>query len=172
MRYLWYSTSSNNTSQPLSWQTRGLWREIMSWEVHDMLFKSLWLDLKTDGSPRKETISEPLHSEYFLSPEQIFMKRESCFCLQSRFWLWCTAGSRFVPQTWSSEITMMSPFSTDLLPLHRGALLALWCLLLPHLSPIWVAVAAKTKSAGDFIATELLKVLQGSMRLGDQVRRH
>lgn len=31
---------------------------------------------------------------------------------------------------------------------------------------MWVAIAAKTKSAGDFIATELLKVLQGSMRLG------
>lgn len=44
-------------------------------------------------------------------------------------------GSRFVLQTWSSEITMMSPFSTDLLPLHRGALLALWCLhlILPYM---------------------------------------
>lgn len=31
---------------------------------------------------------------------------------------------------------------------------------------MWVAIAAKTKSAGDFTATELLKVLQGSVRLG------
>ena len=31
---------------------------------------------------------------------------------------------------------------------------------------MWVAISAKTKSAVDFTATELLKVLRGSMRLG------
>lgn len=47
---------------------------------------------KSDRSPRKGTISEPSHLEYFWTPEQIFMRRESCFCLQSRFWLSCPAG--------------------------------------------------------------------------------
>lgn len=63
------------------------------------------------------------------------MGRESCFCLESRFWLCYTAGKSLVLQTWSPGIAMMSPLSTDRPPLHRGAPLALWCfvLILPYM---------------------------------------
>lgn len=105
----------------------------MSWGTVTSHLKFV-IGWKIDGSPRKETISEPLHSEYFLSSRaDIYEKRVVLSQLSSDSDV--PQGSRFVLQTWSSEITMMSPFSTDLLPLHRGALLALWCLhlILPYM---------------------------------------
>lgn len=65
----------------------------MSWEVHDTLLKSLWLDLENQmGLQGKRPFLSHCTQNIFWALEQIFMKRESCFCLQSRFWLWCTAG--------------------------------------------------------------------------------
>lgn len=72
----WRALKRNN-------ELRGSWRAIKKFVIGFG---------KSDGSPRKETISELLHFEYFWAPEQIFMGRESCFCLKSRFWLWCTVG--------------------------------------------------------------------------------
>lgn len=124
--YLWCSTSSNNTSQALSWQTGGLWREIMSWEVHDVLLKSLWLDLENQmGLQGKRPFLSCCTSNSFKPQSRYLWEGRVVFVSNPGFDSDVRQGSHFALQTWSPGIAMMSPFSTDLLPLHRGALLAL-----------------------------------------------
>lgn len=148
--YLWRSTSSGDTSQAVRWRTGELWRKIMSWEVHDTLLRSLWLDLGNQMDLQgKGTISEPLHLGYFWAPEQLFMRRKSCFCLKSKFWLMCSEEAAFHSRPEVPGISMMSPFSTDLpLTAQRHAIsFVLFELNSPTCS---LAIPAKTKSAGNF----------------------
>lgn len=125
--YLWCGTSSNNTSQALSWQTGGLWREIMSWEVHDVLLKSLWLDLENQmGLQGKRPFLSYCTSNTFEPQSRYLWEGRVVFVSHPGLDSWCTAGKPLCTadlKSWNShDVTF---FSTDLLPLLRGAFLAL-----------------------------------------------
>lgn len=100
-----------STSLAAHWRAGELWRKRMRWEVHDMLLRSLWLDSGNQTDLQgKGTISEPLCLEYFWVPEQLFMWRRSCFCLQSRFWLTCSEEAALHSRPEVPGISMTSPF--------------------------------------------------------------
>lgn len=163
--YLWSSTSSNNTSQVLSWQTGGLWREIMSWEVHDMLLKSLWLDLENQMALQgKEIILESSHMNIFEPQSRylwvVFVSNPGSDRYVARKPL-CTAD----PKAWNiHDVTF---FLLICLALHRGTLLALWCfsLILPHV----VCNSSQNKVSRRFHSHWIAQGVPGSMTWGDQV---
>lgn len=100
-----------STSLAAHWRAGELWRKRMRWEVHDTLLRSLWLDSGNQTDLQgKGTISEPLCLEYFWVPEQLFMWRGSCFCLQSRFWLTCSEEATLHSRPEVPGISMTSPF--------------------------------------------------------------